>query len=276
MSARPATPKNRADARALPPVVSRDDWLAARKAHLAREKVLTRQRDALAAERRRLPMVRMEKDYVFEGPDGRVRLPDLFGGRRQLIVYHFMFDPDDPPPGQSGEPWEEGCSGCSMLVDNIGHVAHLHARDTSLVLVSRAPLAKIEPFRRRMGWTLPWYSSFGSDFNYDFHATLDEDVAPVEYNFRPAPGAKGEAHGLSVFLRDGDAVYHTYSAYARGVEHLVGTVNFLDLTPYGRQEDWEDSPAGWPQTPTYGWGRHHDRYDEAAPGGPASCCGSGR
>lgn len=276
MSAHPATPKNRADAPALPPVVSRDDWLAARKAHLAREKALTRQRDALAAERRRLPMVRMEKDYVFEGPNGSVRLLELFEGRRQLIVYHFMFDPDDPPPGQSGEPWEEGCSGCSMLVDNIGHLAHLHARDTSLVLVSRAPLAKIEPFRRRMGWTLPWFSSFGSDFNYDFHATLDEDVAPVEYNFRPAPGAKGEAHGLSVFLRDGDAVYHTYSAYARGVEHLVGTVNFLDLTPYGRQEDWEDSPAGWPQTPTYGWGRHHDRYDEAVPGGLASCCGSGR
>ena len=155
-------------------IVSRDAWLAARKELLAHEKALTRQRDAVNAARRRLPMVRVEKDYAFAGPEGRAGLKDLFAGRRQLIVYHFMFDPD----------WEEGCRACSFLVDNIGHLSHLHARDTTLVLVSRAPFAKIQPFQRRMGWTIPWYSSFGSDFNHDFHVTLDERVTPVEYNYR--------------------------------------------------------------------------------------------
>ncbi|MGH9789626.1 MAG: DUF899 domain-containing protein, partial [Candidatus Acidiferrales bacterium] len=157
-----------------PTIVSRNEWLAARKELLAREKELTRKRDALNAERRRLPMVRIEKPYAFEGPEGKVGLLDLFDRRRQLIIYHFMFDPS----------WDEGCPSCSFLVDNIGHLAHLHARNTSLVLVSRAPLAKIEPFKKRMGWTVPWYSSFGSDFNYDFHVTMDEAVAPVEYNYR--------------------------------------------------------------------------------------------
>jgi predicted dithiol-disulfide oxidoreductase (DUF899 family) len=165
-----------------PKIVSRDEWLAARKELLAKEKELTRQRDALNAQRRRLPMVAIDKDYVFEGPEGRVRLIDLFDGRRQLILYHFMFEPGAPPAGKSGEPWEEGCSGCSFVADNIGHLSHLHARDTSLVLVSRAPIAKIKPFQTRMGWTIPWYSSFGSEFNYDFHVTTDEKVAPVEYN----------------------------------------------------------------------------------------------
>lgn len=263
-------------------VVSRDEWLAARKALLAKEKAFTRQRDALNAERRRLPMVRIDKDYRFEGPQGTVSLLDLFEGRRQLIVYHFMFDPNDPPAGKSGEPWDEGCSGCSFLVDNIGHLAHLHARDTSLVLVSRAPLAKIMPFKARMGWTVPWFSSFGSDFNYDFHATLDESVAPVMYNYRDRAElaqrgedhvAQGEAHGLSVFLRDGDSVLHSYSTYGRGVDLLSGTYNYLDLTPLGRQEDWEDSPEGWPQSPTYGWLRHHDRYGERA--AAESCCHAG-
>ena len=141
---------------------------------LAREKELTRHRDAVNTERRRLPMVRIEKDYVFEGTAGRARLLDLFGERRQLIVYHFMFDPS----------WDEGCLSCSFLVDNIGHLSHLHARKTSVALVSRAPLAKIESFEKRMGWTVPWYSSFGSDFNYDFHVTMDEAVAPVEYNYK--------------------------------------------------------------------------------------------
>ncbi|MCA1655679.1 MAG: DUF899 domain-containing protein [Pseudonocardiaceae bacterium] len=190
-------------------------------------------RDELNAERRMLPMVRVDKDYVFEGPEGKVTLADLFDGRRQLIVYHFMFDP----------AWDAGCAGCSRLVDNIGHLAHLHARDTSLVAVSRAPLAKLTAFRERMGWTLPWYSSFGSDFNYDFHVTLDESVAPVEYNYRDREellarygNAAGEGHGVSVFLRDGDTICHTYSAYARGTDLLNGTSNFLDLTPLGRQE----------------------------------------
>jgi predicted dithiol-disulfide oxidoreductase (DUF899 family) len=247
---------------AQPRIVSREQWLVERKKHLAHEKELTKQLDQLRAERRQLPMVKVEKDYVFEGLSGKVRLLDLFEGRRQLIIYHFMFDPG----------WNEGCPGCSFIVDNIGHLAHLYARDTSLVLVSRAPLAKIEPFKKRMGWTVPWYSSFGSDFNYDFHVTHDEAVAPVEYNYLNKAEleqkgethfTQGESHGLSVFLRDSDNIFHTYSVYARGLELLDGTYNFLDLTPFGRQEDWEDSPEGWPQTPTYGWLHHHDRYDDS-------------
>ncbi len=269
----PDTPQN------YPEVVPRETWLAARKVLLEQEKAHTRLGDALSAARRRLPMVRVDKDYRFHTAQGEVSLLDLFEGRRQLVVYHFMFDPDDPPPGSSGEPWEEGCSGCSMVADNIGHPAHLHARDTSLVLVSRAPLAKIEPFKQRMGWTLPWVSSHGSDFNYDFHVTLDESVAPVQSNFRDkaeleARGENwypGEQHGLSVFLRREEEVFHTYSTYARGVEQLMSTFIFLDLTPFGRQETWEDSPAGWPQTPTYGWMRHHDRYGDAVDAS-GSCC----
>jgi predicted dithiol-disulfide oxidoreductase (DUF899 family) len=256
-----------------PRIVSRDEWLAARKQHLAREKEFTRLRDQLSAERRRLPMVKIDKDYVFEGPDGELRLLDLFDGRRQLIVYHFMFDPNDPPPGKSGAPWEEGCPGCSFAADNIPHLAHLRARDTSFTLVSRAPLAKIEPFKKRMGWTVPWYSSFGSDFNYDFHVTTDEAVAPVEYNYKDKATLEqegltyhlsGEQPGLSVFLRDGDSVFHTYSTYGRGLEPLLVTYHLLDLTSYGRQEDWEDSLDGWPQTPTKDgdWVRHHDKYEE--------------
>lgn len=243
-----------------PRIVSRDEWLAARKVLLAEEKEFTRRRDALNAERRRLPMVKIEKEYVFQGPDGKMSLLDLFNGRRQLIVYHFMFDPS----------WDEGCPGCSFTVDNIGHLAHLHVRDTSLVLISRAPLAKIEPFKVRMGWTLPWYSSFDSDFNYDFHVTLDEAVVPVEYNYRhkaeleqlgdPTVGSThGEAHGLTVFLRDGNGMFHTYSTYARGTELLVGTFIYLDLTPLGRQEDWEE-PPGRATSGAYEWWRHHDRY----------------
>ncbi len=198
------------------------------------EKALTRQRDALNAERRRLPMVAIEKDYVFEGPGGPARLLDLFEGRRQLALYHFMFDPD----------WEEGCAGCSLFVDSMGHPAHLHARDTSRALVARAPLAKLEAFRRRMGWTVPWFSSYGGDFNQDFGVTTPD----------------GETFGLSVFLRDGKRVFQTYFTDGRGLEHLGGHFSYLDLTPYGRQEDWEDAPEGWPQTPPYAWWRHHDRY----------------
>jgi predicted dithiol-disulfide oxidoreductase (DUF899 family) len=256
---------------ALPEVVSRDEWLAARRALLAKEKALTRQRDAVNAERRRLPMVRVDKQYVFDGADGKARLLDLFAGRRQLVVYHFMFDP----------AWDEGCPSCSLVADNFGHLAHLHARRTSLAVVSRAPRARFEPYQRRMGWTFPWYSSFGSDFNYDFHVTHDEAVAPVEYNYlgKDALLAKGEpwftageSHGLSVFLRDGKSVFHTYSTYARGCDLLVGTFNYLDLTPLGRQEDWEE-PSGRSDGPFMHWVRRHDRYaPDAVPHGPAACC----
>ena len=265
---------------AQPRIASRDEWLSARKELLAKEKELTRRRDALNAERRRLPMVQIDKKYIFEGPHGKASLLDLFDGYRQLIVYHFMFEPGSPPPGKSGEPWDEGCSGCSFVADNIGHLAHLHARDTSLVLISRAPLAKIEPFKARMGWTVPWYSSFGGDFNYDFHVTQDETVVPIEYNFKDKKTLEklghtyhldGEQPGLSVFLRAEDKVFHTYSTYARGLDQLDGTYVYLDLTPFGRQEEWEDSPEGWPQTPTHGWLRHHDKYGDPI-GDEDSCC----
>ena len=244
---------------ALPQVVSRDEWLVARKRLLAEEKELSHARDAVNAARRRLPMVRIDKEYVFEGPQGQLRLLDLFEGRRQLIVYHFMFDPN----------WEEGCPSCSLVVDNLGHLAHLHARNTSLALISRAPLARIEPFKRRMGWAVPWCSSFGSDFNYDFHVTLNEAVAPVEYNYAAKAEleskgesyfTQGETHGVSAFLRQGERIFHTYSTYARGADLLVGTYNYLDLTACGRQEDWE-SPPGRSDGPFMSWIRHHDRYE---------------
>ena len=242
-----------------PGIVSRAEWLVARKALLAKEKDVSRERDALNAERRRLPMVRVDKDYVFEGPHGPARLIEMFEGRQQLIVYHFMFDPS----------WDAGCPSCSFLTDNIGHLAHLRARRTTLALVSLAPLGKIEAYRRRMGWTIPWYSSFGSDFNYDFHVSLDEAVAPVEYNYTDKAAlltrgesyfTEGESHGLSVFLRDGDGIYHTYSTYARGTDLLVGTYNYLDLTALGRQEDWEE-PRGRSDGPFMAWLRRHDEYD---------------
>jgi predicted dithiol-disulfide oxidoreductase (DUF899 family) len=237
----------------LPQVVSRAEWLAARRELLAKEKEATRAQDALNAERRGLPMVRIDKEYVFDGPDGQRSLLDLFDGRRQLVVYHFMFDPE----------WDEGCPSCSYVIDNIGRVEHLNARDTSLAVVSRAPLDKIEAYRKRMGWNLPWFSSHGGDFNYDFHVTLDSSVAPVEYNFRPmddAPEGSTEGHGISVFIRDGDEVFHTYSTYARGAEVLLGTYHMLDLTPLGRQEDWEE-PPGNGTGPGMSWLRRHDEYD---------------
>ena len=232
----------------LPDVVSREEWLRARKALLAKEKELTRSRDALNAERRRLPMVEIEKPYVFEGPSGDATLLDLFEGRRQLIVIHFMFDPR----------WEDGCPSCTAGADEMspGLIGHLHARQTSLAYVARAPLAKIERYKSKRGWTFPWYSSYGSDFNYDFHVTLDESVAPVEYNYRTPEEhrAAGTAYyvagdqplelpGQSHFLRDGERVFHTYSTFGRGGEMTGGSYYFLDLSALGRQEDWEE-PKG--------------------------------
>ena len=231
----------------VPPVVSPAEWQTARERLLAKEKEATQARDRLAAERRRLPRVRIDKNYVFEGPDGEASLLDLFEGRDQLILYHFMF-----APGVEGWP-AAGCPGCSMFVDQIGHLAHLHARNTSFVLVSRAPLANIEAYRRRMAWTIPWVSSAGSDFNIDFGVSTDA----------------GETFGLSVFLRADDEVFRTYFTSGRGVEALGSVWTFLDLTPLGRQEDWEDSPAGYPETPPYAWWRRHDEYVAAPPAGSA-------
>ena len=227
----------------LPPVVSETEWQAAQETLHADEKEATRARDALAAKRRRLPMVRIDKDYAFDGPDGKVTLLDLFEDRRQLLLYHFMFGPNQ----------DAGCDGCSMFVDQIGHLAHLHARDTSFALVARAPITKLEAYRKRMGWTIPWYSSHESDFNVDF------GVGPAT----PQPGVyqDGESFGLSVFLRDGEDIYRTYFTTARGVEALGSVWTFLDLTPLGRQEKWEDSAAGYPQTKPYEWWRRHDEYE---------------
>ena len=218
----------------LPDVVSREEWVAARKALLAKEKELTRRRDALNAERRMLPMVRIDEDYVFAGPDGEASLLDLFEGRRQLAVAHFMFDPS----------WEDGCSSCSAGADEIsdGLLRHLHVRDTTLAFVSRAPIDKIERYKAKKGWTFPWYSSHGSDFNYYFDVTLDPAVKPPIYNYRPID-MEGEMPGQSHFVRDGDRVFHTYSNYARGAEMTGGSYYFLDLTALGRQEDWEE-PKG--------------------------------
>jgi predicted dithiol-disulfide oxidoreductase (DUF899 family) len=226
----------------LPPVVSKEKWEAALQEIRTKEKAATHARDALAAERRRLPRVRIAKDYVFDGPNGKARLIDLFEGRRQLILYHFMFGPNQ----------DKGCDGCSMFIDQVGHLAHLHARDTSFAIVSRAPFAKIEPFRKRMGWTIPWFSSFESDFNADL------GVGPKQ----PEAGKyqDGESFGLSVFLREGEEVHRTYFTLGRGVEALGSVWTFLDLTPLGRQESWEDSPEGYPQTPPYQWWRRHDEY----------------
>jgi predicted dithiol-disulfide oxidoreductase (DUF899 family) len=239
----------------MPKVVSRAEWLAARKQLLAEEKAVTRARDAVAAKRRRLPMVRLEKRYVFRGTEGEVSLPELFGPHRQLYVHHFMWND------------ERGhCPGCTSaadaVFDNPRMRAALEERGVRFVAISRAPLARIEERRKEKGWTFPWYSSEGGDFNYDFHVTLDERRAPIEYNYRDKAelieaGSKeadlcGDWTVNSVFLREGDTVYHTYSAFARGLDQLFTPFNFLDLTPYGRQEDWEDSPAGWPQRPTYG------------------------
>ncbi len=228
----------------LPPIVSEAEWRSALDEQIAREKAHTRERDRLNAARRRLPMNEVRADYVFEGPQGEVTLLDLFEGRRQLIVYHFMFGPD----------WEAGCDGCSWVVDAMTHPAHLNARDTSLVLVSRAPLEKLQRYQARMGWQHPtWFSSLNGSFNQDMGVTSCNCHAPDT--------DRGERHGISVFLRDGERVFRTYFSGKRGVEYLGSLWTYLDLTPYGRQETWEESPPGWPQTPPYVWNRRHDEYE---------------
>lgn len=219
---------------ALPPIVSRDEWEQARAELLAREKELTRLKDAVSAARRRLPMVLVDTPYLFDTEAGPLTLLDLFDGRRQLIVQHYMF----------GSDWDAGCSGCAMMADHLGPLSHLHAKDTSLVLVSRAPVGKLVAFKDRMGWDLPWVSSGRTSFNEDFHTTVDGE----------------ERHSISVFLRDGDRVFHTWQTFDRGEEPFMVVFDLLDLTPYGRQEDWEHSPPGWPQQPTYEWIRLHDEY----------------
>jgi predicted dithiol-disulfide oxidoreductase (DUF899 family) len=234
----------------LPEVVSREEWLIARKDLLAKEKEVTLARDRLNADRRRLPMVRVDKRYTFDGPDGTVSLLDLFDGRQQLVMHHFMFGPD----------WDSGCPSCSSAADGIGNLRQLHVRNTTLVAVSRAPYAKLAAFRERMGWTFPWFSSYGTDFNYDFHTTLDNRVEPVLLHFRteaelaeagtPWTGGPWEARmngeeipGISAFLRVGDEAYHTYSTFGRGIEEFHNAYHHLDLTVLGRQEEWEE-PTG--------------------------------
>jgi predicted dithiol-disulfide oxidoreductase (DUF899 family) len=228
-------------------IVSQEAWLAARKTHLAKEKEFTRLRDQLSAERRALPWTRIEKPYTFEGPDEPRTLAELFNGRSQLIIYHFMLGPG----------WEQGCASCSFLADHIdGALIHLAHRDVTLLAVSRAPLAEIEAFKRRMGWRFPWLSSHGSDFNADFHVSFTKEqlaAGNVDYNYSLV-GGFDELPGLSVFYKDenGD-VFHTYSTYARGLDMLVGTYNYFDLVPKGRNE----AQLPW----TMAWVRHHDRYD---------------
>lgn len=211
----------------LPNVVSREEWLVARKALLEKEKEVTKARDMIHEERRKLPMVKVEKEYVFEGPNGTLTLLDMFEGRRQLIVRHFMWGPNSTNP----------CPGCSMQADSVGELAHIWARDTTFAMVSRAPLANFAPFKVRMGWEMPWYSSFGSDFNYDYEVSSEA----------------GESPGVSAFYREGDDVFHTYSVYDRGGEIFKSFYNYLDITHLGRQEDQLEHPWDW-------W-RLKDEYD---------------
>jgi len=235
-----------------PKVVSQKEWEAALAALRVKEKQATHARDALAAERRRLPRVRIEKEYELLGPRGRTSLAGLFEGRRQLLLYHFMFGPNRT----------QGCPGCSMVADQICHLAHLHARDTSFAMVSRAPLDRIEAYRRRMGWQHPWYSSFGSDFNADF------GVGPARP--REDQDQDGETFGMSAFVREGPDIFRTYFTDGRGVETIGPVWTLLDLTPHGRQEDWEDSPEGTPKTGRYTWWRRHDEYAGDGSPGPSA------
>ena len=226
---------------AFPEVVTPQEWLEARKRLLAAEKAHTRSRDALNAERRRLPMIRVDKEYRFDGPQGTVTLAGLFGDATQLIVQHVMFDPD----------WDAACPGCTAGVDELsdGLLTHLRSRDTAFALISRAPLAKLQKYQASRGWTVAWYSAYGSDFNYDFQATVDKSVPQLEYNYRTEPEilsgdtTSAELPGVSCFLRDGGDIFHTYSTYARGTDVLGSAYSWLDLTALGRQEDWEE-PKG--------------------------------
>jgi predicted dithiol-disulfide oxidoreductase (DUF899 family) len=235
----------------VPRVVSADEWLAERKELLAAEEQAAKALANISERRRKLPAVRVEKEYLFDGATGAVSLLGMFEGRRQLIVQHFMFDP----------AWDEGCPVCSYQADSVGNLAHLRARNTTFAAVSRAPIGKIEPFRQRMGWSFPWYSSLGSDFNYDFHVTHDENVAPVQWNFMtkqelidagmPYFAGRGERGGVSVFYRDDDTILHTYSGFLSVVDLLCGTDQYLDLTPLGRQVENVEL-------------RHHDKYAEGS------------
>jgi predicted dithiol-disulfide oxidoreductase (DUF899 family) len=249
-------------------VVSEEEWLAARVAHLADEKAFTRARDELSRKRRELPWVKVTKSYVFDGPNGKVTLADLFGGKSQLIVYHFMLGPG----------WEAGCPSCSLLADHFdGAAIHLAQRDVAFAVVSRAPLREIETFKRRMAWRFPWVSSFGNDFNYDYHvsATPEEKASgKVMYNYSIGEFPSEERPGASVFYKnEAGEVFHTYSSYGRGLDILIGAYNLLDLAPKGRDEDGLAFSMAWV--------RHHDRYDGAAanpkatyqePKNSASCC----
>ena len=237
-------------------IVSQNEWLEARKSLLAREKEFTRARDALSAKRREMPWVKVDKPYVFDGPDGRETLADLFGGHSQLIVYHFMLGPG----------WVQGCPSCSYLADHFdGVIPHLAQRDVAMLAVSRAPLAEIEAYKKRMGWQFEWMSSNGNDFNHDFGVsfTKDETENGAVYNYAKGKIPSEELPGLSVFAKDKGAVFHTYSTYARGLDIIVGTYNLLDMVPKGRDED----SLPW----SMAWVKRHDEYEQA-PMAKASCC----
>jgi predicted dithiol-disulfide oxidoreductase (DUF899 family) len=250
-------------------VVSQSEWLEARKAHLAAEKEFTRARDELSRQRRALPWVKVNKPYVFDGPNGKEALADLFGKRSQLVIYHFMLGPD----------WQQGCPSCSYLADHFdGATIHLAHRDVTFAVVSRAPLPQIEAFKKRMGWRFKWLSSFGNDFNYDYNVSFreaDRKSGTTYYNYKVQPFPSDEAPGLSVFAKnDKGEVFHTYSAYGRGLDILLGAYNILDMVPKGRDEDGLKH--------TMSWVRHHDRYEDGAavdptatyqqPKNTASCC----
>ena len=227
-------------------IVSQNEWLAARRALLAKEKEFTRARDRLSQERRALPWVKVDKTYAFDGPNGKETLSDLFSGRSQLIVYHFMFGPD----------WTEGCPSCSFWADNYnGAVVHLNHRDVSMAAVSRAPLEKLEAYKKRMGWSFRWVSSLNTDFNWDYHVSFRPDQKDAVYNYRPRKPEAAEAPGVSVFIKGDDGqIFHTYSCYARGLDTLNGAYQLLDLVPKGRDEDGLTFPMAWV--------RRHDRYED--------------
>jgi predicted dithiol-disulfide oxidoreductase (DUF899 family) len=244
-------------------VVSQEEWIATRKELLRKEKELTRQHDEISRQRRELPWVKIDKNYVFDGPRGKTTLTDLFEGRSQLIIYHFMFGPE----------WQEGCKSCSFEADHFNSfIIHLNARDVSMVAVSRAPLEKLQPFQKRMGWSFQWVSSFGNDFNRDFHVSFSKDEmtkGTVYYNYGMNKFPSDEAPGVSVFYKDPSGnLFHTYSTYGRGVDILLGAYNYLDMTPKGRDEEGL----------AYGmeWVRHHDKYEHVKQSAGSCCSGESR